>query len=147
MKVKIGDVVELEVKEGYAYCVFSHYHDEPPKYGALLRILNGVFSERQHAFEGLVAGKEKSSVFFPLQAAVNKGLVRVVGHIELPEHMKAFPLFKNHPDPKASVTDTGWCLWDGKREWQVGTLSEEQRSYPYPDVVNDTALREMIESA
>ena len=39
-----------------------------------------------------------------------------------------------------------WWLWDGEKEWKVGTLSPEMRAFPILGIVNDTALIEMIEA-
>jgi hypothetical protein len=41
---------------------------------------------------------------------------------------------------------TVWWLWDGSREWRVGSLAADQKKLPVRGIWNDTLLVERIES-
>jgi hypothetical protein len=144
-KVDIGDVVEIPTKLGNAYAQFSNYHSEPPKFGALLRVLPGLFRERPIDFARLIAGKEVFSTFFPLQAAVNRGIVRIVGREPVPPHARKFPLFRaGNINPNTGKVEQ-WWLWDGTKSWKIDKLSDEQLDLPIEGVWNDTMLIQRIE--
>jgi hypothetical protein len=38
-----------------------------------------------------------------------------------------------------------WWLWDGEKEWRVGSISDEQRKLPIRGCWNDTMLIKRIE--
>ena len=40
---RIGDVVEISTPRGLAYAQFTHKHDAPPKFGALIRVAPGYY--------------------------------------------------------------------------------------------------------
>ena len=142
-RVRIGDIVEITTKRGLAYAQYTHRHR---RYGALLRVLEGLCEERPGSFRGLAGGKMRFHTFFPLQAAVNRGIVAIVGNESVPDHAKDFPVFRaGVVDPRTGRVGV-WWLWDGKNEWRVGELTSEQRKMPIRGVVNDTILIERIES-
>lgn len=145
-RIKIGDVVEIKTKNGMAYAQFVYKHDRPPKYGALIRVLPGNFSKRPASFSELVKKRERFVVFFPLGAAVNRGLVTVVANEAIPEHAKKFPIFRvgGLRDQHGKVKS--WSLWDGQRTWKVGELTPAQRKLPISGIVNLTALVMRIDS-
>ncbi|WP_138223177.1 ribonuclease E inhibitor RraB [Nibricoccus aquaticus] len=145
-KVQIGAIIEIDTKIGKAYAQFSHYHSEPPRWGALIRVLPGVFDERPAEFKALVVQKEIFSTFFPLQAAVNRDIVREVGAEPLPEHAKPFPLFRSgNPNPETGKVSQ-WWLWDGVKSWMVPGLTDEQWDLPIKEISNDLALIDRIET-
>ena len=146
VKIKIGDIVEIKTAKGLAYGVYTNKHDAPPRFGALIRILDGSFSSRPSPIEDIFGNVPvRFSVFFPLQAAVTKGLVEIVGNVALPSDMSAFPVFRSGLiDPKTKKVNC-WWLWDGKREWRIGQLTAEQRKLPIRGVWNDTLLVKRIE--
>jgi hypothetical protein len=140
----IGDVIEIATPEGLAYAQYTHKHDRPPKYGALLRVLPGIFASRPEEFSELVKQEARFCVFFPLGAAVARQIVSVVGHEEVPEECRPFPLFRaGVKDPATGHVQT-WWLWDGEREWRIGKLAPEQRALPLRQVWNDTLLVKRI---
>ena len=138
---RFGDVIEISTRRGLAYAQYTHRHIEPPRYGALIRVLPGLYSSRPQEFSALVKDREQFLVFFPLGAACNRGLVKIVAHESIPEHARPFPLFR----ADSSMTDC-W-LWDGHREWRIGELTETQRDLPIRKGVNDTMLIHMIETS
>ena len=141
-RVKIGDVVEIVTSRGMAYSQVSHIKK---RWGSLLRVLPGFFHERPMDFSEIVQRKEDFVTFFPLQAAVSRSVVEIVGNEEVPPRARVFPLFRNPGsiDREGRIHD--WWLWDGEREWQVGKLKRSQLKLPILGVMNDTLLIERIE--
>jgi hypothetical protein len=75
---QIGDLIEIETPRGYAYAQYVHKHREPPRMGSLIRQLPGFYRERPDNFNALVDAEGRFSVFFPLGAALNRGIFRIV---------------------------------------------------------------------
>lgn len=141
----IGDIVEIPTSKGLAYALYSHEHTKSPRMGSLLRILPGLYPARPLNFSEIVKEKEQFCIFFPLMAALKRKIVQIVGHEDVPDWAIAFPVFRNGlPDKSGKIHD--WWLWDGEKEWRVGTLSAETCSFPELGIVNDTYLIEMIEA-
>jgi hypothetical protein len=142
-KPQIGDIVEIQTNKGLAYALYTHRNE---KYGALLRVFGRIFASRPASFNWLSEGPPQFDTFFPLRAALQKGIVKTAENIEVPAHLRGFPVFRNgtpHPSTK-NVED--WWLWDGDSEWRVGKLTSEQRRLPLLGVINDTLLCRRIES-
>lgn len=144
-KVAIGDIVEISTKKGFAYAQFTHYHEAPPHWGALLRVLPGFHQERPRDFAQIVAQKESFSTFFPLKAAVSKKIFAIVGREEVPPHAKRFPFFRAGNWNPATLKVEQWWLWNGENSWKVDKLSDEQLDWPIKEICNDRALVERIE--
>jgi hypothetical protein len=145
VRPRIGDVIEIPTPKGLAYAQFTHKHDAPPRYGALLRVLPGIFPERPSDFSELVRQRPVFMTFFPLGAACNRGIVHVVASEPIPPHSSGFPIFRNSQRDRTGKRAGSWFLWDGQREWRVESLSEEKlREYPPLGVWNDTFLIERI---
>lgn len=141
-RLSIGDIIEIPTTKGLAYAQYSHKHKQ---YGTMIRILDGLFESRPEDFAQLVKRKPKFVTFFPLGAAVNREIFYIVGHAEVPDEAKPFPIFRSGP-PDRDGKVHNWWLWDGEKEWMVGHLSDEQRRLPIRSIVNDTALIYYIES-
>ncbi len=141
-RIKIGDIIEIDTSNGNAYAQFTHKH---PKYGSLIRVLPGVFETTLTSFESVINEEPQFITFFPLSAAVNKGIVKVVANFKVPKRALKFPIFKTGvPDNSGKVKI--WWLWDGEKEWKVGILSNEQDHYPLRGIINDTLLVERIQN-
>jgi len=139
---QIGDVIEIPTPSGLAYFQFTHKHQ---MYGALIRILPGLFKVRPTDFSEVVRHKEKFVTFFPLGAACNRKIVHIVANEDVPAWALPFPLFRSGTRG-ADGTVKVWWLWDGNREWKIGSLKTEQQSLPIRGVWNDTLLIERIVS-
>ena len=63
---QLGDVIEIKIPKGFAYAQYTHKHEKPPRYGALIRVLPGLFQSRPSEFTSLVRQPERFFVFFPL---------------------------------------------------------------------------------
>lgn len=142
-RVKIGDVVEIRTSKGLAYALYTHKHK---MYGALLRVFGRIYEVAPNDVTATIEGAPSFSTFFPLGAAVNRNIVSISGNVAVPSKLQPFPLFRNGVvDPITGKVGT-WWLWDGEKEWRVGTLASEQRKLPILGVWNDTMLVKRIET-
>ncbi|PYS20608.1 MAG: hypothetical protein DMF72_20345 [Acidobacteria bacterium] len=141
-RIQVGDIVEIPTNRGFAYAQFVLKKD---RWGALIRILPGLFDERPDKLCDLAPKKETFVTFFPLQAAVNKNIFEVVDNCDIPQQSSQFPLFRaaGHVDRQGKVHN--WFLWDGERSWPVDRLTPELTRLPMRSVWNDTLLIERIE--
>jgi len=145
IRPRIGDVIEIETPKGFAYAHYTHKHDVPPNYGALLRVLPGIFPVRPLDFSELVQRHPLFMTFFPLSAACNRRIVRVVASEPIPEDAAQFPTFRDSHRDRTGKRVGPWFLWDGKRERRVESLTPEQlREYPPLGVWNDTLFIQRI---
>ena len=128
-----GDVIEISTPVGLAYAQYTHKHEAPPRYGALIRVLPGIFSSRPADFRSLVQQHERFWVFFPVGSACHRGMVRVVAEEELPLWAYRFPTFRRG-------RDGFWFIWDGQSERQVEELSATERDYPWQNGIWNTAM-------
>lgn len=142
MAPKIGDLIEIGVSSGWAYALYTH---SSKMYGALLRVLPGIYSSRPDDLLNLTSQRPLFSCFFPLSAAVKQGRVAVVGKTPIPDKLKTFPVFRaGMVNPQTGKVDN-WWLWDGDNEVRIGDLSPEQRKLDIRGVWNDTLLIERVE--
>lgn len=137
---RVGDVIEISTPRGMAYAHYTHKHAQ---FGALLRVLPGLFSKRPQDLSGLVDVDPQFMTFFPLGAACNRKIVEIVGNTKLPERAKSFPIFRDGVASKEGRVQT-WWLWDGEKEWKIGDLLPGMEHYPIRGVWNDTLLIERI---
>ncbi len=146
-RVKIGDIIEIPTSKGFSYAQYTHQHN---RMGGLIRILMGFFKEPPHlkTLEHIVKQPHRFSTFFPTKAAISKGIFKIVGNFHIPKFAKEFPIFKNTASlPNDNIENINWWLWDGKKEWKVGLLSEnDQKKYPEKIIYNDTGLVCAIET-
>jgi len=129
-KAVIEDILEIPTKKGLAYAQFSHYHEPPPTFGHIIRVLHGFYQERPKSFQLLADQKEIYYTLYPLQAVLNGGNLNIVGHAEIPEFARKFPLFRSGCANQQTGKVDVWWLWDGTKEWKIGQLTEEQMDLP-----------------
>lgn len=144
-RIKVGDVFEIRTTKGLAYAIYTNNHSDPPKYGALIRVFDKIFPARPTKMRDLLDVRVRFETFFPLQSAVNKGIFPIVGNLKVPEKLLTFPIFRTGMvDPKTKKI-SNWWLWDGQKEWPIGSLSPEQRKFPILGVWNDINLVQKLE--
>lgn len=140
---RIGDIIEIPTAKGLCYAQYPHQH---PQFGGLIRVFDRLFSERPNELQKAAQGPVRFSTFFPVRAAIKRGIFRVVGNQEIASQNREFPVFRDGlEDPRTNKVTT-WWFWDGEREWKVGQITEEQRKMPIRAVWNDTFLVNRIES-
>lgn len=142
-RLRFGDVIELRTAKGLAYCQYTHEHRQ---YGSLLPVLPGLHNSRPANLSEMAAGSEAFWQFFPLRTALTRKIVANAGNADIPEPAMRFPTFRSGVVDPATGKVAIWWLWDGNREWRVGTLTPEQKRLSVLGVCNDTFLIEKIES-
>jgi hypothetical protein len=141
-KAKIGDIIEIPISDGLVYAHYTHQHSP---FGGLIRVFDPVFNSPVTDLDKLVEEPVRFSTFLPVQAFVKRGIFKVIGNREPSAKNRIFPIFRDGiADPNTKRVAT-WWLWDGEKEWKVGTLTPEQRKYPLRAVWNDTMLVNRIE--
>lgn len=143
---RIGDIIEIPLKTGFAYGQFVLNHKTQDGFGPLITVLPGIHPEKHSNPQQLVDQPEQFLAFYPLGVAVSQGFVSIVAHADVPTRFERFPLFKvyggiDHKTRKA----TTWFLWDGEKSWMVDRLTPEQRKLPVKEIVGVTLLHERIE--
>ncbi len=142
-RARLGDVIEIDVEGGHAYAQFVN---KERTHGALIRVLSGVFQARPVDIDTLIQQPERFYVFFPLTAALREGAVRRIGNYPIPAHARRFPTMRVPGLRTLSGKVESWWLWDGKSERKLPQLTDAERSLSSAYVVNDTMLKEKIES-
>lgn len=139
-RIKEGDIFEIETPKGKAYL---HYIHKDKVTGELIRVLQGLYSERPIVFDELASLKERFIVSFPLSAAKKQNIVVRVG----------FYPASNYSKPKLMRTEykvrgelLGWHIIDTDT-WQrqlTKTLTSEQKKLSPWGIWNDTLLVENL---
>lgn len=132
---RIGDLFRLETSKGNAF--FQYTHDTQSD-GSLIRVLPGLY-EGSPDLAKLVESSTLFYVFLPVAAALSKSLIFCVGEYPVPEHAKAFPLFRQH-ELSVPGKPRSWSLWDGQRSTPISELSEDQASLPIRSIVTPSLL-------
>jgi len=141
-KPKIGDIFEIPTAKGYAYAQYTHEHFQLT---SLIRVFEGLYPSPPGDWGKIVAGPVQFSTFFPLKAAVQRGIFKIVAHHQVAEPNRSFPIFRSGiVDPKTRKVSV-WWLWDGEAEWKIGNLNPEQRKLPIREIWNDAMLVQRIE--
>ena len=140
---RIGDIIEIKTRAGLAYAQFTH---KVSLYGSLIRVLPKLYDVRPASFTELVKLEERFFVFFPLTAAIHRGLVTIAGNEAVPERVQQFPLMRKAGAIDRSGKVLNWWLWDGEREWPILSLSPEEQQLSIASIFNDTLLIERIEA-
>jgi len=138
-KIKIGDIFEINTPKGKAYL---HYIYSDKTLGELIRVLNGLYTERPENFDK-IALNERYMLFFPLKVACNRKIVEKVKYFSavnynMPKYMRA----------KHSIRGEflGWHIID-TATWErqlIKDLSKEQIKLSPWGVWNDTLLIEKL---
>lgn len=135
----MGDVIQILTSEGVAYAQVTHKH---PEFGYLIRIFSGFHNTRPKDFSAVVSCPVQLSAFFPVQSAVNQGLLSVVDNTPVPESLQVFPTFRSrNGGPGGSI----W-LWSGGDAVRLDRcLLPEELTYPTEGIISAPLLVERIE--
>jgi len=140
---KLGDVLEIPTTKGFAYLQYVNRH---PVYGALIRVLPGLYVKRPERFSDLVRQPERFFTFFPVGAAVNQGIVIIVANESIPGAAQKIPIMRVEGGIDKGGRVLNWWIIDseGDRKWMVSELSQEQKNLPIAGIMNDTLLVQRI---
>ena len=141
-KVEIGDILEIPTAKGLAYAQYTHQHR---MFGGLIRVFDSIFDSRPDDLSKLANGPVRFSTFLPVKVAVQRDIFKVAGHQEVMLQNKVFPLFRDGVADSKTKKVAIWWLWDGEKEWSIGSLTPEQRQLPIRQTLNDTMLVKLIE--
>lgn len=138
-----GDVFEISTPHGKAYLQYVNYDADM---GEFIRILPGTYQE-QPSIDTLMAQAERFATFFPLGAALRRGIVRWVAKADWPPEHDRFPTLRSpgYVNPSTGKIEN-WWLWDGAKSWRVDSLTEAERRLSLKSIMNDTLLIERIVS-
>jgi hypothetical protein len=114
--------------------------------GSLIRVFPlGMASENGGDWDALVEQETNFWTFFPVASALKQQLIRKVAHCAVPEHARKTPLFRAGIPDGDTRKVSSWWLWDGEKEWLVGSITKEKRRLPIRSSWNDTLLIERLE--
>lgn len=135
-KNKIGDIFEINTPKGKAYL---HYIYKDSVIGELVRVLQGLYSDRPTNFDQLAASKERYIISFPLSAAIKQKIVKPVGFYSASNFSKP-ELMRTEHNVRGEFL--GWHLINTET-WHrqlVMTLSPEQKKLSPWGIWNDKLL-------
>jgi len=138
-RIKIGDVIQILTSEGVAYAQVTHKN---PKYSFLLQVFSGFYPKTPNDFSEVVSEPPQFCAFFPIQTAVNKGLLSVVANVPVADRNKPFPIFRTRNGGHG-----GSCwLWDGKESKMLDReFTEQELKYSDLGIISAPLLVERIE--
>lgn len=139
-RIKFGDIFEIPTPKGLAYGQYLLRHKE---YGALVRMFSRFHDRRPSNLRETI-GDVQFICFFPLQAAVNRDIVTIVGNAPIPKEASTLPTFRTGVVDPTTGKVALWWFWDGEKEWRVGALTPEQRYMPMRGIWNDTLIIERL---
>lgn len=134
-RAKVGDVLELDAGNRFAYL---HYIGKHPEYGDAV-LVNPRFQERQtpvtaETFSGAYVA------FYPVSAAVRQGLVDVVANLLPP----AVPNRLRRAGARTGRHVDTWIIEDGHQEVVKDKLSDEELRLPIAAIWNHELLIQRI---
>ena len=142
MTAKSGDLYVIQSANGSAYLQFVKTLS---RMGQMIRVFPGIYPNEPPDLTALVSCETNFWIFFPVNVAQKRGIIRKVANFDLPEHARQSPIFRAGVRNPATKKVESWWLWDGKTEWEVGALTQEQRKLPIRGTWNDTLLIQRIE--
>lgn len=142
IKVRVGDVFRIETSLGRCYGLVTNTHI---KWKFVIAVFRKFFTEDPVDYSFMSTLEPQFRTIFLIQDAARQDLVEVVGHIDVPENLKEFPVFRKSHDHKNFRPP--WFFWDGEMQWRVDRpLSDEEKKYPRgPSLPSFPLLVEWIE--
>lgn len=134
-RLKPGEILQLKIAGGFAYLQYLGKH---PDYGDAVR----VAAARPEPWSPDQPDPFKSAyvTFYPATAAVNQGLVEVVGHAAAP----AMPRQLRRAGVRADGAIKTWIIEDGSKNAVKTTLSADELRLPIAAIWNHDLLVQRI---
>jgi hypothetical protein len=126
---------------GFAVGLVTHFL---PKWGHLVWMAEPIFDEEPTPDDVLTIGRWRWPVLFPLGAAVHRHIATRIGVVPIPAGLQELPVMRSGTAYPGRRTN-----WMAMRLTESGdvTLGETRdKSLPVFQIVNDTALKEMLVS-
>jgi hypothetical protein len=140
---KIGDVVEIVSKRGFAYAQYTQHH---PEWNAVLRVFDRVFGERPSDWAMVVSLPVRFIVQFPLRSAVRQKAISVVGHAPVTPKNLDFPIFRRGMADPATGKVHRWWLWHGEGDYAPNLPLDKMRALSDHRSVDIEFLEHLIDS-
>lgn len=139
-RINIGDVLQILTSQGVSYAQVTHKNSE---YGHLIRVFTGFYPIKLKDYNFVVNSEVQFSTFFPVQSAINQGLLSVVGNATVPEKLQEFPIFRSrNGGPGGSI----WLWSGGKAIMLERELLLEELKYPVKSIISAPLLVGRIEN-
>jgi hypothetical protein len=142
VRLKIGDVFEIETSNGIAFFQYVHENED---IGSLIRILPIIHMDNKKGFlNDLVEQKELYFIHFPLGAALRQKIVSKMGNYPIPKDFVLPQKFRDDHSIKGEFIC--WHIVDYET-WQrekVEKLTDEQKQLSPWGTWNDTLLKERL---
>lgn len=114
-----------------------------PEYGHLIRVFRGFHNCVPNEFSQLVSSDVQFSAFFPVQSAVNQGLIAVAACAPIPASLREFPVFRTRSGGAGGAI---W-LWNGDKAVHMERkLQPDELKYPTRGIISAPLLIERIET-
>lgn len=137
-RVKIGDIIQILTSEGISYAQYTHKNK---MYGYMISVFNGLYDNPIKDFSSLIKSPIQFHTFIALQSAINEGLLSVVAHLSIPDHLREFPIFRC----RSGGPGGGIWLWDGNEEVMLNrNITEEEQKYSTRSIISIPLLLERI---
>lgn len=142
-KIHTGDAFIVKSNDKTA---LIQYIGNDNEFGHLVRALQMPDDCADGALTETIAKPEMFLTFFPLTAAIRRGICDYIGHYDVPAGASQTPAMKR---PGARAPDGRILTWliirDGK-EYLVSSLSEDEKDLSIAAICNDTKLVERVNS-
>jgi hypothetical protein len=134
-RANIGDVLEVVVPEGRIYL---HYLGTHREYGDGVAVCTTRFPKPVAVSEDLF--RDSYVVFYPVRAAVSRGLARVIGQLPSP----GVPRRLRRPGARHGTKVETWIIEEDSREEMRRQLSEEDLRLPLAVIWNHEFLVQRV---
>lgn len=135
-----GDLLEIRSAEGVAYVQVVGKH---PEYGFAVYVFPRFYPDRLEDF-GKLTQEEGYVAFYPAQAAAREGLVKIVGHGQLPFGIEVPAKLRRAGARAPSGEVLTWVIEDGGQESVRKQLQEGEKQIPIAAIWNHELLVERI---
>jgi hypothetical protein len=122
---------------GFAVGLMTHHR---PKIGHLVWIAQPMFDDAPTVDDVAKIDQWRWPVFFPLGAALHRGIVTKIGDIAIPPTLQSWPLMRG------GNRQMGWRLVNLAEPESLPLTTATDPTLPIYSIVNDTRLKEMIVS-
>jgi hypothetical protein len=149
-KVRIGDIFEIHVSDGYAYGQSIFYHKTPPRYGWFVRVFLGIHKTPEQDIKKICQKPTQFVSFFLLDHYIKTKEAIIIGNMPVPSEYQALPpIFK-----KFFIMNKSWYLSridggklsNGANSELIGkVLPDNYRNLPYGNVLYYEQLVKRIE--
>jgi hypothetical protein len=132
-----GLAFALPTAVGYVVGIATH---EVPRIGTLVWISRPTFAAPPDRSDVETISDWRWPTLFPVRAAIRRKLVRELGIVPIPRELIKFPRMRSGGGP------IGWVAFEGLGDEERILGRTQDRTLPIYQIVNDTALREMVET-